>query len=1097
MLASVLFTDIVDSTATVARLGPDRGEVLRREHFALLRAVIEATGGNEVKNTGDGLMVAYNTPSGALAGAIGMQQAVARHNARSADPMLMRVGLSVGEVYQEDGDYFGETVIQAARLCSLAEGEQILATELVRTMAGRHAPFEFRSVGPLSLKGLPDPVDCVVVHWSGASAESPVPFPSMLAGVNRDSLFGFVGRVAELGVLYDAQKSAFTEPRLHTVLVGGEAGIGKTALIAQAAATSHEAGSIVLLGHCDEGVTAPFQVWIQALSHLAEHVDGVSTDALSPLHRNALARLVPAYRDAAAVTTDAESDRAVLGHAVESVLRWVAAEHPIVIVFDDLQWADAASLHLLRSLISSAGEMAVMVVCTYRHTDLAQNEPLTALLADMHRLPGVTRMKLVGLDDAETVELMQSATGHELDDDSVKFAYALRRETDGNPFFTRELLRHIREDGGAAEASDGPWFAEGGRSSTSLPASIRDVVARRVARLGADGVQILAAASVLGCEFDLDVLAQITGRTEDDVLDVLEAATDAAIVRERADGPASYRFVHALIQRTLYEDLGGARRARTHRRAAEVLETVGGRGRSPSADLARHWVATLGVGEEEKALRYTIEAADSALASLAPDDAIRWYRQAIDLASRQEVSDQVRGRLLVGMGSAQRQVGDAGFRTSLLDAADLARRSDDTELLVAAVLAADLGVAGTSVADVELVEATEAAIAAIGTGDSVARARLLSILSQKIHADEWERRRELSTEAVEVARRLGDHATLSAVLPVAYQHYGPEGLHERTLDTAQAIESAVLLANPMLLCNALFHRIDVCMQTLDLVEVDARIAQLAAEAGALGLPMHLWQLHMITSMRVLITGDCEQAEAEATAAFQAGSAGGHAEAMAAFGGQLIEIRRQQGRLGEMVGFLQGAASENSAVPGFRQMLASVYCEVGQHDDAAALFEVDLATGFDDIPRDAAWLTITSHCADVAATIGSVDGCRFLYTRLQPYGHQIGSIYSMSMGAVARHLGRLATITGDHDLADEHFAEALDLHARMGSPYWSALTKLDLVDLLVRRNAGDDVDRAKHLLVEARATGVDYGFGGIVERSDRVAARLDEVLGSAQ
>ena len=172
--ATFVFTDLVDSTATSARLGPDAAEELRRTHFRLLRGAVAASGGTEVKNLGDGLMVMYSSPSRALSGAVGMAQAIDHHNRSADEPLGVRIGLSAGEVVEEDDDYFGDPVVEAARLCAAAQGGQILAAQLVRLMVGRHATQTFVERGPLELKGLPGPVEAVEVVWEPATVEGSV-----------------------------------------------------------------------------------------------------------------------------------------------------------------------------------------------------------------------------------------------------------------------------------------------------------------------------------------------------------------------------------------------------------------------------------------------------------------------------------------------------------------------------------------------------------------------------------------------------------------------------------------------------------------------------------------------------------------------------------------------------------------------------------------------------------------------------------------------------------------------------------------------------------------------------------------------------------
>ena len=212
--ATFVFTDLVDSTATAARLGPAAAEELRQTHFRLLRGAVAASGGTEVKNLGDGLMVMYSSPSRALAGAVGMQQAIEHHNRSADEPLGVRIGISAGEAVEEDDDYFGDPVVEAARLCAAAQGGQILAAEIVRMMVGRHATQTFVEVGPLELKGLPEPVDAVEVLWEPAAVAGSVPLPGRLVGAASDALFGFFGRGPELAALDEARKQAHVDAAL-------------------------------------------------------------------------------------------------------------------------------------------------------------------------------------------------------------------------------------------------------------------------------------------------------------------------------------------------------------------------------------------------------------------------------------------------------------------------------------------------------------------------------------------------------------------------------------------------------------------------------------------------------------------------------------------------------------------------------------------------------------------------------------------------------------------------------------------------------------------------------------------------------------------
>jgi hypothetical protein len=193
-------------------------------------------------------MVMYSSPSRALAGTAGMQQAIEHHNRSAEEPLGVRIGISTGEAVEEDGDYFGDPVVEAARLCAAAEGGQILASQLVRLTVGRHATQTFVEVGPLALKGIPEPVETVEVLWEPDIVAGSVPLPGRLVGAGSATLFGFIGRGLELDALHGARKLSQSSQRCQALFVAGEAGMGKTALVAQFARAAHAEGSVVLFG---------------------------------------------------------------------------------------------------------------------------------------------------------------------------------------------------------------------------------------------------------------------------------------------------------------------------------------------------------------------------------------------------------------------------------------------------------------------------------------------------------------------------------------------------------------------------------------------------------------------------------------------------------------------------------------------------------------------------------------------------------------------------------------------------------------------------------------------------------------------------------
>ncbi|HEY6426426.1 MAG TPA: adenylate/guanylate cyclase domain-containing protein, partial [Acidimicrobiales bacterium] len=286
---AILFTDIVGSTELSQRLSAEVADAVRREHFSILRRAIAEAGGTDVKNLGDGLMVVFGSASAALGCAVAMQQGVEQGNREGAVPVGLRVGLSVGEVANEDGDYFGDTVVEAARLCASCDKGQILATDFVRVMAGRRNRHECRSIGELTLKGLQNPIETVEVAWAALEPEEfAVPLPGR---IDASVPATFVGRAAERAVLDEALK-AITTGATQTVLISGEPGIGKTALSSGFARHAFENGAVVLYGRCDEDLGIPYQPWAEAMSHLVAHAPDDVLRAHVEARAGELARLV-------------------------------------------------------------------------------------------------------------------------------------------------------------------------------------------------------------------------------------------------------------------------------------------------------------------------------------------------------------------------------------------------------------------------------------------------------------------------------------------------------------------------------------------------------------------------------------------------------------------------------------------------------------------------------------------------------------------------------------------------------------------------------------------------------------------------------------
>lgn len=1093
---TVLFTDLVGSTELSSRLGPEATESLRQTHFSLLRGAIASAGGTEVKNLGDGLMVAFTSLSRALACAVGMQQAIERHNRRGEDtPLSVRIGISTGEATEEDGDYFGDPVVEAARLCAAAAGGQILATEVVKLVAGRHATQEFVSVGELALKGLPDPVPSVEVVWEPVAAESdaggPFPLPGRLVGASAESLFAFFGRADELARLADARKASATERRLRVMLLSGEPGIGKTTLVAQAARAAHEDGANVVYGYCEEGLGVPYQPWLTALSQLVTQVDEAVLREFIDANGVALARVLPdlARRIAVPVPdagSDADAERFLVLEGVARLLALASADAPLVVVLDDLHWVDAASLQLLRHLVLSANPMAVTVVGTFRESELSRSHPLTGALADLRRVPDIERLDLVGLDDVDIIDLLAAASGQSVADDSVALAHALRRETGGNPFFLVEVIRHLAESGAFIQDDTGRWVLSEDLDALGLPSSVREVVGHRVARLGEATEQALSLGAVMGREFEVEVLVDVGDTSEDELLDLLDGAVSAGLITESEEQFGRYRFVHALIQHTLYQDLSGSRRQRAHQRIAESLERRSD-GDDQVAELARHWLAATRPSDSAKAIHYARRAGDLALAAYAPLDAVDWYAQALDLQSRQGAGDdRERAVLLVGLGTAQRRAGKGEHHETLREAGRIALRLDDRDLLVLAGLSREPGFDNNSEVDPDRLAVLEAALAAVGPADSATRARLLACQADEMDPRDVDERCAVASEALDVAHRLGDDDTLLAVINMAYFPLAtPDTLDRRRRDSALALELSEGAGDLPARFEVLISCLTSAMEVGELDEVDRLAAETAVIAGRTGLVRHRWQVASTRSWRSLLSGRIDDAERAAEEALEIGTLGEYPHASGAYGAQLIRINLERGRLDEIIDLVVQAVEDNPTLrtvwePG----LMFLHAELERFDEASALFDRAAATGFRPT-FDNTWLSAMTWYADVAADLGRTDAAPLLYERLLPYRERIVFFNVGEYGSAARSTGRLAILLGRYDDADGLLQEALASHERLAAPYWIARTQIDLAELAVARGGPGSADATRDLLDAAQGAVDRYGYAGLQRRIDKL------------
>jgi tetratricopeptide (TPR) repeat protein len=827
------------------------------------------------------------------------------------------------------------------------------------------------------------------------------------------------------------------------VLLAGDAGIGKTRLAAELARRAHSERAVVMAGRASEETLAPYQPFLEALRHFFLNAPQRLLRTTSREYGGELARLVPELRRRVpdlppAIGGEPETERYRLFEAVVGLLSAISENAPILLALDDLQWADRPTLLLLRHLARAPDPERLLILVAYRQTE-SEPSGFGGALADLRREGLVTEIELGGLSESETAELVRLRTGV---DPSAELARALHAETEGNPLFVEEIVRHLTEAGvdiARAGAAD--------LERVGLPEGVKHVIARRLAALRPRTAEWLRVAAVIGRDFDASLLEQVLSDfDEGEFLDALDEALAAGLVVEASAERRRYSFSHALIRETLYEGMSAARRASTHRRVGEALE----RSRRESLpSLALHFTRAAGPQDAEKAITYAARAGDQATAMLAHEEAAEHYTRALEVLERFEpdAADR-RCDLLVLVGEARVRSGERGLaRSALLEAAALAEQLGDSERLArAAVGLSREYVQEPGVVDRELIAMLERALELTRGERTITRVRILSRLCGAIYfSDGRERMEALSGEAWEIASELADPEALAYACAARRRAlWDPGHLEERLEAATRMLTLASQVGSLELELQAHAWLVVDLLERGDRDAVDAQIEAFSAGAQRLRQPLYVWNAIVWRSTRALLAGRLELAERLAADALEAGASAESVTAPQYYAIQLLAIRREQDRLAELEAAARQFVDAHPDRPAWRATLAMLLCETGQLQAAAELADGLAAQDYRNIPRDGDWLVAMAMLSDLSVGLGDSDRAALLYEELLPFA---GSMVVVGMavaclGSVSRFLGKLAALVGRGEQAAEHFERAVSANRALNSPVLVAHAELD-------------------------------------------------------
>jgi hypothetical protein len=866
---------------------------------------------------------------------------------------------------------------------------------------------------------------------------------------------GFVGRADERRRLGELWRRCATGP-LRVAVIAGEAGIGKSRLVAEFAAEVDQSGGRVLLGRCFEDADAPFQPFVEAIGDDVAALSEVAVRRRAASDAAALAGIIPGLArpagvDATTRKSDPVSGPATIAAAIGRYVRRAAEEAPLLLVIEDLHFATATTRTTVRQLARSPVHAPILVVITTRDAAPDVDDELRVLLGDLIRMPAVDSINLGGLPAADVADLL-ARLGSRAD------AASVTTDTGGNPLLVGEVAR---SDGGTT-------------------ASLHALLARRFELLSDADLTVVDVASVVGTDFDAAVVARSMGGELETVLASVERIVAAGLVHAVPGRPGRFAFTHALFRRARYDGIPLQTRLHLHRDVAATLARRLPADEAVLPELARHASIAAPVGDAHEAVDYSIAAAARAERVLGLGEAATHYRRALQVAAMiEEPQPDLVLTLTINLGEVLNGIGDPQARELLLRAAAMARDSEDPGALAKVALAMiRYGGVPAPGADPEFVAIVEQALAALGREPSALRARALAALSEDVTLTDPDRALALVGEAMDIAERLGDAETLGHVL-LSYRLAGKTpGNADAGHPTAnRLITLGRRTGHTPFVLHGLIQRAWTFREEGDLTSADRAMSAARSLLGDEPAPVYAALFTLYRASQLLLAGDLAGAEAAANEVLGLATTG--FDPTLWYGPALMAIRGQQGRLGELIPLLEAATDHPVFERSYQVVLAASYAFAGRLDDARRILTRFASNDYRDVRRNQLWLTDMTALAETADVLGHQAAAAGIAAQLQPFSGRIAAISATVVTTIDLVLAQLALVTGDHHRARRLADQAVSASRQRKTPVFLGRELLRLA--VARRHLGDAASATDDLVREALA--IADGSGATIIHDD--------------